>query len=388
MLLALLVLNSLLGVLCLVVGRGERGSKALKLWGWGLLAYSFGLLITIPPVIPLGLRKVTGNALIALAPVLTVAGLMLHTARRLHRAWVALGFALTVLLLVANHLQPSYSVIIDMVAPAPIAIVLYIVAAVALVRFPPLDARNAARFLSGILVFCVVVWTVRLIVIWESMGATNDRDRADLTVALFAIAQMLIAVAATLGLLWVEVRNMEAALRRLANTDALTGLINRRATVARYEEEAARAARYQRAFSLVVFDIDHFKQVNDRYGHSVGDAALKHVSSLLEANRRQVDFVGRIGGEEFVVILTEEPGETATAAADRLRESVAAVPLSGHDLHDLLLTVSGGVATYPDDGKTWDEVFTAADHRLYESKENGRNRVTGPPPKSKKVLSA
>jgi diguanylate cyclase (GGDEF)-like protein len=378
MLLALLVLNSLLGVLCLVVARSERKSEALRLWGWGLLAYSVGLLITIPPAIPIALRKVSGNALIALAPVLTVDGLLRHTTVRLRRSWVTIAFGLTVLALVVNHLQPNYSVIVDMVAPAPLANVLYIFAAYAMVRHPPSDARSAARFLAGILIFCTFVWTARLLIIWQSLGGSNDRDRADLTVALFAIAQMIIAVAATLGLLWVEVRNMEAELRRLANTDGLTNLLNRRATVTRFEEEAARAARYQRAFSLIVFDVDHFKHVNDTYGHTVGDTALKHVAAVLEQNRRQVDIVGRIGGEEFVVVLTEEPGEGATEAADRLREAIASVPLPDQGLQ---LTVSGGVATYPFDGRTWDEVFAAADHRLYDSKENGRNRVTGPPPR-------
>ncbi|HEY2941872.1 MAG TPA: GGDEF domain-containing protein [Vicinamibacteria bacterium] len=375
MLLALLVLNTLLGVLCLVVARGERRSGALRLWGWGLLSYAIGLLITIPTVIPVDLRKVVGNALIAYAPVLTVAGLLCHTTVRLDRRWVGLGFALTVLLLIANHSLARYSVIVDMVAPAPIANVLYIFAATALLRHPPDDAKAAARFLAGILVFCVVVWTLRLIVIWLSMGATNDRDRADLTIALFAIAQMVIAVAATLGLLWVEVRNMQAALQRLANNDPLTGLANRRATVARFEQEAARAARHRRPFSLVVFDVDHFKKVNDTHGHGVGDRTLKYVADVLNTHKREIDSVGRIGGEEFVVILTEEAAGGALAAADRLRETVAAGRVQSEH-HSIQVTVSGGVATYPDDGENWDQLFAAADRRLYESKREGRNRVT------------
>src|SRR5439155_15967315 len=139
------------------------------------------------------------------------------------------------------------------------------------------------------------VWTVRLLLIWISMGGTNDRDRADLTVALFAIAQMVIGVAATLGLLWVEVRNMAAALQRLANDDVLTGLPNRRATMARFEEEAARAARHQRSFSLVLFDVDHFKQVTDTYGQGFGHQTLKHVVEALHTNERPVAAGGRCG---------------------------------------------------------------------------------------------
>ena len=376
MVLALLVLHCLLGVLCVVVARGERRSDALRLWGWGLLAYAAGLLITIPPIIPTALRKVVGNGLIAYAPVLTVSGLLRHTRTRLDKRWISLALGLTFLVLVLNHARPSYSVIIDMVAPAPIANVLYIIAAIALVREPPGDAKSAARFLAALLVFCVVVWTLRLMVIWSSLGGTNDRDRADLTVALFAIGQMVIGVASTLGLLWVEVRNMSAELQRVANHDHLTALPNRRATVARFEEEAARATRHERSFSFVVFDIDHFKSVNDTYGHVFGDETLKHVADLLRANVREVDGVGRIGGEEFVVIMPEETTVGAVAAANRLRESIAAETLL-HGSISMRVTVSAGVATYPADGTSWEELLAAADQCLYESKRSGRNRVTG-----------
>lgn len=387
MILALLVLNSLLGVLCLIVGRGRRRSDALLLWGWGLLAYAAGLLITIPPEIPLALRKITGNGLIALAPILTVEGLLRHTGVRLSRRWVGAAFGITLAVLIVNHIHGAYSVLVDMIAPAPIANILYVVAAIILVRRPPRDAKMAARFLSGILAFSVVVWTVRLALIWTELGGTNNRDRADLTVALFAIAQLVIAVAATLGLLWVEVRSMEAALQRLANNDPLTGLPNRRATVARFDEEAARAARHQRSFSLVIFDVDHFKKVNDTYGHAFGDETLKQVAGVLAANTREVDAVGRIGGEEFVVILTEETREGAIAAANRLRESIAAQPVTG-EFHRIQVTVSGGVATYGDDGLTWDQLFAVADRRLYESKREGRNRVTGGSAPDLRLVSA
>lgn len=379
MILALIVLHVLLGVLCLVVARGEKRSQALRLWGLGLLVYAAGLLVTLLTVIPVDVAKVVGNALIAFTPVLTVGGLLQHSGVRLDRKWVAAGYGLTVLALALNHLGDSYAVLVDMLAPAPLANVLFLVAAVALLRTPPPEARTAARFLAGILFFCVAVWTVRLWVIWLSLGGTNDRERTDLTVALFVIAQLVIAVAATMGLFWVEVRKMEAALKWLAHTDVLTGLPNRRATLQRFEQEAARAARHRRSFSIVVFDVDHFKRVNDSYGHGVGDETLKHVAHVLAASARDFDVIGRVGGEEFVVLLTEEESEGAVAAANRLRESVAARPVAAGG-HALPITLSGGVATYPDDGLDWDVLFQAADRRLYEAKSGGRNRVVGAAP--------
>ena len=377
LLVALLILNVLLGSLCLVVARGERKSRALRFWGWGLLVYSIGILITIPAFLPFALRKVVGNSLIALAPILSIEGVVSHTGYRLRRGWLVAGFLASVLLIVANHLGSRTSVLVDIVAPAPIANVLFLLAAVMLVRRPPEDARSAARFLAAIFVFTVLVWTLRIVGIWFSLGGTNDRERADLTVALFSIAQMVNAVAATLGLLWIEVRRMEAALRRQASTDALTGIPNRRATVARFAAEMARASRHRRPFAMLVIDIDHFKQVNDRHGHGVGDAALQHVAAVLGSALRAVDAVGRIGGEEFVVLLGEEGDAGARAAAERLRETLAASPLRQGEL-TLTVTFSGGLALYPADGEDWDALFTVADGRLYRAKHGGRNRVEGP----------
>jgi diguanylate cyclase (GGDEF)-like protein len=377
LLVALLILNVLLGTLCLVVARGERQSRALRLWGWGLLVYSIGILITIPELLPFALRKVIGNALIAYAPILTTEGVLANTSFRLDRRWTTAGFLASIVPIVLNHFGGHYSVLVDIIAPAPIANVLFVLGAVVLVRRPPVDAKAAARFLAGIFMFSVLVWTLRLLAIWSSIGGTNDRDRADLTIALFGIAQIVIAVAATLGLLWVEVRKMEAALRRQADSDALTGLPNRRATVNRFRDEVARAIRHRRTFAMVVFDVDHFKRVNDTHGHLVGDAALRHVAAVLNAGRRDVDLVGRIGGEEFVFLLGEEGLDGALRAADRLRETVAAATLV-HGTLTLAVTLSGGLAMYPADGDEWDSLFAVADQRLYRAKQGGRNRVVGP----------
>ena len=377
LLLALLVLNVLLGVLCLVVARGERRSAALRLWGWGLLIYSAGLLITLPSPIPVALAKIVGNAMVAYAPILSVGGLLTHTSFRLERRWTMLGFGVSVLPIVLNHLRPNFVVLIDILSPAPIANVLFVIGAVALVRRPPIEARSAARFLAAILIFSVVVWSLRLLFIWSSIRATNDRERADLTIALFAIAQMVIAVAATLGLLWVEVRKMEAALRRLADCDALTGLPNRRATMEHFAGEVARAERHRREFALLLLDIDYFKRVNDTLGHLAGDTVLRDVAAALDGGRRAVDIVGRIGDEEFVVILAEEGSDGAMMAANRLRENVA---------QGLSVTVSGGLAVYPTDGLDWDRLFAVADERLYAAKNAGRNRIEGPPERLRAVL--
>src|SRR5204863_9119862 len=118
------VLHVLLGWLCLVVSRGERRSRGLWLWGWGLLLYAAGLLITIPPFIPFDLRKVARNALLAFAPIACAGGLLDSTGRRLHRGWVTAGFLASVLPIVVNHLSGNFIVLVDLLSPAPLSLLL------------------------------------------------------------------------------------------------------------------------------------------------------------------------------------------------------------------------------------------------------------------------
>jgi diguanylate cyclase (GGDEF)-like protein len=374
MLLALLIVHIVLGSLSLAVGRGMERPLALRYWGLGLFANAAGILIGLPPDLPYGFNKVVSTAVLAFAAVLATAGLVRNSGYRYNRTAVAIGWFVVVLAVAINHLRPEYSVPFDLSAPAVFPVALFVFAIFALFRSPAPEAKTACRFLGGILAFGVVVWLLRIWLVVYSLGGTNDRVRADFAISLFAIAQIIIAVGATLGQLWVEVRKMETTLRWLAGTDVLTGLPNRRATLIRFEEEAARGTRHQRPYSIVVFDIDDFKKVNDDYGHAYGDEVLKQVARALEHGKREVDVVGRYGGEEFVVILSEEGHEGAMLAATRLHERVSVV--TGPGATALIpLTLSAGVASAPADGLTWDELFAAADRRLYRAKQAGKDRV-------------
>lgn len=374
MLLALLMVHLLLGTLSLIVGRGMERPLALRYWGMGLLAYSAGLLLAIPPDLPHGYNRVLSSTLVGLAAILTSAGILQNTDWRLNKTWVGLAYLTTVAMLAFNHMQTQYSVRFDFLAPSWFPNALFIFAALALLRTPPPDARAPARFLAGILFVIVLLWIARVGFIVNALGGTNDRERTDFVISIFAIVQIFIAISATLGLFWVEVRKMAAELLWQAGTDALTGLPNRRATLMRFQEEAARGMRHQRPYSIAIFDIDHFKRLNDDHGHAYGDEVLRQVGRELVAAKREVDVVGRFGGEEFVVILSEEGKEGAARAAARFHDRVRSVagPEGGARIP---LTLSGGVATAPDDGYGWGDLFAAADRRLYEAKRSGRNRV-------------
>ena len=167
-----------------------------------------------------------------------------------------------------------------------------------------------------------------------------------------------------------------ARLHELATTDPLTQLLNRRALLERLHHEMDRARRYGTVVTLLLLDIDHFKKVNDTYGHLVGDDILREVAALLQHAARAVDVVARYGGEEFVVVLPETGSEGAVAFADRVRERVAQHAFGGERHPDLRITVSIGVAPFPGPRiESAEELFARADEALYRAKTDGRNRV-------------
>ena len=374
LLLCLLTMSMLMGSLVLVVARGERSSPALRLWGWGLISYACGMLVIISSVfLPLDYTQVVGNGLISLSALLTSRGVFMHTPVR-QSALLAWGGLLLVLAsLVVNHIL-GFRLAWDIAAPTLYASVLYAVVAWHLIRRPPAAAHAAAIFLATAIVLTLVVWNLRLGLILDSFVHTRDPEQAYALQAWFAVFQMLLVVCATLGLMWVEVRLMEEDLRRSAFTDLLTGLPNRRAMMLRFEEEMARCKRLKQKFGLVLFDIDHFKQINDSHGHHVGDGVLRHIASTLDGAKRGEDVLGRIGGEEFLVILPHHEREASLVAAERLRGAVQASRPAGGDATPGT-TVSGGVALYPDDGEDWDKLYVAVDRRMYRAKRAGRNRV-------------
>ena len=375
--LALLVLNLLLGALSLVIARGEHRSAALRWWGWGLLTYAAGLFTTVasnvgwiaPP-----LAGFLGNSLVTVAPVLCVMGIVSHTHYR-PRAWVVVaGIAVTMAVLAWGNFTGQQRLLINLIAPTPIAVILFLIGAWVIAIRGPREARAACQFLAAMSILSVATWVTRIFVMLAMLEGTQDRERIDIVISLFAIMQMVNAVGATLSLFWIDVRLMQAELSKVAHTDALTSLPNRHAIRLRFAEERARSGRGGRKFAVAVFDIDHFKRVNDTYGHQMGDEVLKAVANALSGAKRADDVLGRIGGEEFFLILEQGTAEGAREAADRLRQAVAAAEVSiGAD--KLPVTVSGGVALYPDDGDDWDNLFAAADRRLYAAKAAGRNRV-------------
>ncbi len=164
-----------------------------------------------------------------------------------------------------------------------------------------------------------------------------------------------------------------ARLEVIAHTDSLTHVLNRRALMSRLSAEVDRARRYDSPLSLLLIDLDHFKQVNDTHGHLIGDEVLRDAASLLQRTIRSVDVVARYGGEEFVVVLPETPQSGAIRFAERIRALIEQQVLGSSGIR---CTASIGVAVFPGEGvETVDDLLLRADAALYRAKAEGRNRV-------------
>jgi len=163
----------------------------------------------------------------------------------------------------------------------------------------------------------------------------------------------------------------------LSVIDQLTGLYNRRYMMTQLQQWMKRALTGGNALSVVALDIDHFKKVNDTYGHGAGDRVLQAVAERLRDNVRPLDIVCRPGGEEFLVILPESSGDRAAAAGERLRRAIAAEPFDAGDGHMIDVTVSAGISVLDGSDDTPVDLLNRADIALYSAKRSGRNRVCG-----------
>jgi diguanylate cyclase (GGDEF)-like protein len=194
---------------------------------------------------------------------------------------------------------------------------------------------------------------------------------------------IFLAIALGLGfsIFWMTSMQLRLDLELLASTDSLTGLYNRRFFLLSCQQELMRSARAEEPVSLVMLDLDHFKQINDIHGHEGGDAALRAVASQLRSAVREYDILGRWGGEEFIVLLPGACADQAMQIAQRMRRSVEALSLSLEaagrigSLGEIPLAISAGVATASSPLESIDSLLRSCDEALYSAKAAGRNTV-------------
>ncbi|HEV8660625.1 MAG TPA: diguanylate cyclase [Thermoanaerobaculia bacterium] len=243
-------------------------------------------------------------------------------------------------------------------------------------QLPALEREARGTMLSGL----AISWIVVLISFAVAMTTYRRvvRPIENLSEAADRIAQGDVSAQAPIGgdrevvKLGIAFNNMADELKARARTDDLTDLPNFRAFRERIDIEMQRAARYGERFGILVLDLDHFKDYNDRFGHLAGNDALQRVARVIRTTVRAVDFPARYGGEEFAVIVPMADSGALARIAERIRANVEALPAPANSAP---ITISIGAAIYAGDGSSAEALFHTADERLYEAKRLGRNRV-------------
>lgn len=348
---------TLLGVLL-------SGERALRLW---VTAYWLGtigaLLGGLRGDIPDVLTSALGNSCFVLSNMLVMLGVAEHLGRRVDRRWPWLVSMLFVLGFFGYTLVTP-AVVVRM-ALFSMQFMLWDAWTIAVLLQAPEESRRSARFAALLFALDFAFNGLRLgMLAHGDLGPDPAYGPAMVAAFVFGI---LMALAQTFALVLLMAERLVAALRRQARVDGLTGLLNRDALFDDGADMLQQCRLRGRACTLLLFDLDHFKRINDRFGHPAGDRLLQEFAQALQASARDEDLVARVGGEEFALVLPGASWEEAERVAERVQERVKQVRLA--------TTASGGVAGLPDDADSVLELLRAADHALYAAKQAGRNRV-------------
>jgi diguanylate cyclase (GGDEF)-like protein len=365
----LLLVSALLMCCALALGLRALQAAGLRRWNGGLALFGAGwLLIAARGALPDAFTVAAADALLLAGLCLQVAALREFDGRPVP-GWLSWAppaalFALALVLL------DRYAALTAVVSVA-YATALCALAAQALRRRE--RHRGVCRFMAAVLIAGAAGLLARALDIALHPEANPALFAANPLHAAAFVLLFAVTVVSSFAFLVLQQGRAEAELRHLAMFDALTGVLNRRAFLDLAERDLARAAREGAPFAVLMLDIDHFKSVNDRFGHQAGDRALADFAARVKAGARPSDLVGRYGGEEFCVLLPATAPAEAQAVAERLRAAIAASPLGGLPG---TVTVSIGVAACTSPG-CWSlaAITERADAALYAAKGTGRNRV-------------
>jgi len=210
---------------------------------------------------------------------------------------------------------------------------------------------------------------------FQKIKLSNQSDEFDSIVTAFNLMNhKLSETMVSLAMMKNIVEDRTRVLEQLSNTDPLTKVANRRALFERGDLELSRADRIHNNLTLILLDCDYFKNVNDEYGHQVGDELLKHICKVCNQEIRSIDFLGRYGGEEFIIILPDCDIDGGIEIAKRIQKSLKENNLTIED-EELIVTLSMGISMLTDENETFEQLIHKADKAMYTAKENGRNRI-------------
>src|SRR5690554_1201875 len=237
-----------------------------------------------------------------------------------------------------------------------------------------IHGRTAVKMLIAMFLLLSAFFIFRFL--WAFYEAPpNNFMKAGLLSALTIIAGEFLVIFSSFATIWMASDELQDELSETARIDPLTGLYNRRAFDEYCDIEFSRAQRSGTPFAIIMCDLDHFKNVNDEYGHHVGDEVLRRFANTLKEHIRKHDVVARFGGEEFVLLLPGKDTEQGLEVAEKLRAKTADTQITIGDVICLTLSASFGVAHYDSSDREWSSVLHRADNALYAAKKKGRNRV-------------
>lgn len=363
-------------MLATMLGLWASGTRERELphWGFGGLFYGLGylagyLLLTFEPQVPGWVASSLANNLILYGHILILLGIQIHLGRQ-PWYWLLLVPLLQAASMNIQALRtfPTPFITDSLLMASPDLIAAWLLWRT---RAPGLTLirRTTAVFLAAFGFF--LLGRLGYVLVTRAVSSSFDPH---LLQALAFLGGMLFAFFMTMLLVLMIFRVKELQLRRTARRDALTGLRNRLALADLSQKEYHRAVRYESPLSLIALDLDFFKRINDRFGHSAGDRVLVDVAACLDERLRESDLIFRTGGEEFLIVLPHTRGPAAVEVAQRLREG----------LHGLAWDFAGervgcsasiGVAEIALPGETWEQALIRVDRALYSAKESGRDQV-------------
>ncbi|MEK6592014.1 MAG: GGDEF domain-containing protein [Pseudomonadota bacterium] len=309
------------------------------------------------------------NGLLALAWSLQFAAVIEFRRRPLPHwlLWAPTAATFVLFMLLLDHFQLRLIVSSGLFSAANVLL------AAVLLRIPSHPNLRAHQLLAGCYLFVALALIARGIGAWLEPGAFSTTLTPNFLHSVLYLGSYALIVAGSLAFLLMHKERSDEETTRLATTDPLTGVFNRRTFIELAEQEFARARRTDTALSLMMLDLDHFKRVNDTYGHLVGDQVLVSFTNLLRDCVRRGDLVVRYGGEEFCVLLPATPLAAATALAERIRNATTSIPPTSLPFR---ITTSIGLTTYAGGEHTvLGDLLARADEALYRAKDEGRDRV-------------
>ena len=370
-----LVVQVCCGAGLLLMSGSIPGLKGLRWFAWAYGAASTGLLLAIlhPSVITSSWPLLLGRSLLLLGAVLMTQGIaefVVPTANVL--GWGGgLVLVFSALDLITSRLGRDNQVSVSLFGVA-FAAQLLVGIFVLLGDHEPSE-RAPSRTIAWMLAAIAAIGLARAALApLRGIGANllaNDAFRFG-----GLVLYMVFSAGMAFGFVWLMTARLRNQLEQQARTDALTGVLNRRALDAEGQREMAASLRRNAPLAILAIDIDHFKRLNDTHGHAAGDVALAAAARWLAHDLRSSDLLARFGGEEFIAVLPDRDAERGLLVAERLRSRLEALEVE-HEHQRIRLTASFGVAVLEGENDAWGQILRRADHALYEAKRAGRNCV-------------